>query len=258
MRDLLCTRDWMTTVVIGEGDGGERDLDGRRERVARKTTAGEATRRPKRAEANWDAPAAGRAAAARVRRRGRRVAMGGRRSREKMASRERRAKVEREQGWLLRLMCGCAQILVLHVRVDEATCSPTRRTTMTKITFIRSSSMPITYVHRLRSNESSCTPQVGSRDEWGKSTRVPCMSSPSAQRQVLAPLLRPQHVVTTNSHLLTLDFQSASQGMPLKAAPHPSTTKPASGHRNRLSDDTNPCLTPPIMMCPGRSGHLKR
>lgn len=75
MRDFLGTRDWMMTEVIGEGEGGERGLDGRRERAVRNTTAGDATRRPKSADANWDAPAAGRAAAAMLRREGR-IAIG--------------------------------------------------------------------------------------------------------------------------------------------------------------------------------------
>lgn len=51
MRDLLGTSDWTTTVVIGEGEGGERCLEGSRERVVRKTTAGDEIRRPKRADA---------------------------------------------------------------------------------------------------------------------------------------------------------------------------------------------------------------
>lgn len=76
MSDFLGASDWTTTEVIGEGEGGERGLDGRRDRVARKTTAGDETRRPKRADASWDAPAAGSEAAARLRRRVRRVAIG--------------------------------------------------------------------------------------------------------------------------------------------------------------------------------------
>lgn len=59
--------------MIGEGEGGDRGLDGRRDRVARKTTAGDETRRPKRADASRDAPAAGRDAAAILKMRVRRV-----------------------------------------------------------------------------------------------------------------------------------------------------------------------------------------
>jgi hypothetical protein len=50
--------------VIGDGDGGESGLVGRRERVARNTTAGDEMRTPKRALAAADAPAAGMEAAA--------------------------------------------------------------------------------------------------------------------------------------------------------------------------------------------------
>lgn len=73
MKDFLGMRDWTTTGVIGEGEGGERGLDGIRDRVARSTTAGDETRKPKRAEASGDAPAAGMEAAAMLRRRVRRV-----------------------------------------------------------------------------------------------------------------------------------------------------------------------------------------
>lgn len=76
MRDFLGTRDWTTTGVIGEGEGGSRGLEGRRERVARNTRAGDETRRPKRADASGDAPAAGSEAAAMPTRRVRRVAIG--------------------------------------------------------------------------------------------------------------------------------------------------------------------------------------
>lgn len=48
-------------------------MEGRRERVARNTTAGDETRRPKRAQARVDAPAAGREAAAMLRSSARRV-----------------------------------------------------------------------------------------------------------------------------------------------------------------------------------------
>lgn len=127
-------RDWTTTGVIGEGEGGERGLNGSRDRVVRKTTAGDETRRPKMADASGDAPRAGREAAAMLRRSDRRVAiedgvregewwlcivrdvvegvvvvvvvvgeeMGGR------ALSERRAKLRRQRACLLSLKCGCA------------------------------------------------------------------------------------------------------------------------------------------------------